>query len=172
MRLVAVVAMGQNHCIGLDNRMPWHIPEDLAHFKALTMGKTVLMGRKTFESILATLGRPLPGRPQMVLTRSSAWTPEVVGADPITRASSLADALEMARARGLDELMVIGGAEIYSQCMAQLDVIEATEIEASPEGDAFFPPLDPSQWVRTPGERGESKGLAYTFVRHERRGPR
>ncbi len=169
MRLVAVVAMGQNHCIGLDNRMPWHIPEDLAHFKALTMGKTVLMGRRTFESILATLGRPLPGRPQMVLTRSSAWAPEVVGADPITRASSLADALEMARARGLDELMVIGGAEVYSQCMAQLDVIEATEIEASPEGDAFFPPLDPTQWVRTAGERGESKGLAYTFVRYERR---
>ena len=169
MRLVAVVAMGQNHCIGLDNRMPWHIPEDLAHFKALTMGKTVLMGRKTFESILATLGRPLPGRPQMVLTRSADWAPEAVGADPITRASSLADALEMARARGLDELMVIGGAEVYSQCMAQLDVIEATEIEASPEGDAFFPPLDPIQWVRTPGERGESKGLAYTFVRYERR---
>ena len=169
MKLVAVVAMGQNHCIGLDNRMPWHIPEDLAHFKALTMGKTVLMGRKTFESILATLGRPLPGRPQMVLTRSSAWAPEVVGADPITRASSLADALEMARARGLDELMVIGGAEVYSQCMAQLDVIEATVIEASPEGDAFFPPLDRTQWVRTPGERGESRGLAYTFVRYERR---
>ncbi|MGA1301194.1 MAG: dihydrofolate reductase, partial [Burkholderiaceae bacterium] len=82
MRLVAVVAMGQNQCIGLDNRMPWHIPEDLAHFKELTMGKTVLMGRKTFESILATLGRPLPGRPQMVLTRSADWSPEVVGQDP------------------------------------------------------------------------------------------
>ena len=168
MKLVAVVAMGQNRCIGIDNRMPWHIPEDLAHFKALTMGKTVLMGRKTFESILATLGRPLPGRPQMVLTRSAGWAPEVVGADPITRASSLADALEMARARGLDELMVIGGAEVYSQCMPQLDVIEATEIEASPAGDAFFPPLDPTQWVRTQGERGESKGLGYTFVRYER----
>ena len=169
MKLIAVVALGRNHCIGHKNEMPWHIPEDLAHFKALTMGKTVLMGRKTFESILASLGRPLPGRPQMVLTRSSAWAPEVVGSDAITRASSLADALEMARARGLDELMVIGGAEVYGQCMAQLDVIEATEIEASPEGDAFFPPLDTAQWVRTPGERSESKGLGYTFVRYTRR---
>jgi dihydrofolate reductase len=65
--------------------------------------------------------------------------------------------------------MVIGGAEVYAQCLAQLYVIEDTEIEASPEGDAFFPPLDLTQWVRTPGERGESKGLAYTFVRYERR---
>lgn len=169
MKLIAVVALGQNRCIGHNNQMPWHIPQDLAHFKALTTGKTVLMGRKTFESILAQLGRPLPGRPQIVLTRSADWRPEVVGSDAITRAGSLADALEMGRARGLDELMVIGGAEVYGQCMAQLDVIEATEIEASPEGDAFFPPWDPAQWVRTSGEQGESKGLAYTFVRYVRR---
>jgi dihydrofolate reductase len=140
MKLVAVVAMGQNHCIGLDNRMPWHIPEDLAHFKALTMGKTVLMGRKTFESI----GKPLPGRQNIVLTRDRDWR-----ADGVTVVPNLAEAIAAAgldpRARA-DGIMVIGGAQIYAEALPSATRIELTEVDAAPAGDTVMPPFDPGHW--------------------------
>lgn len=166
MKLIAVVASARNGCIGINGRMPWHLSEDLKRFKQLTMGKTVLMGRKTFESILDQLGKPLPGRPQIVLTRDASWHPGVIGKETITRAKDVADALEMARARGLDELWVIGGAEIYKQLLDQFNVIELTEVDATVEGDAHLPALDDRQWAREIVEDGlEENGLRYRFVR-------
>jgi len=166
LKLIAVVAAARNGCIGINGRMPWHLSQDLKRFKQLTMGKTVLMGRKTFESILDQLGKPLPGRPQIVLTRDASWHPGVIGQETITRARDVADALEMARARGLDELWVIGGAEIYKQLLDQFNGIELTEVDATVQGDAYIPSLDDRHWTREIVEDGlEENGLRYRFVR-------
>jgi len=166
LNLIAVVAAARNGCIGINGRMPWHLSQDLKRFKQLTMGKTVLMGRKTFESSLDQLGKPLPGRPQIVLTRDASWHPGVIGQETITRAKNVADALEMARARGLDELWVIGGAEIYKQLLDQFNGIELTEVDATVQGDAYIPSLDDRHWTREIVEDGlEENGLRYRFVR-------
>lgn len=138
--IVLVVAVADNGVIGRDGAMPWHLPADLRHFKRLTTGKPVVMGRKTFESI----GKPLPGRHNIVLTRDSAWH-----ADGVTVVPNLAEAIAAA---GLDpraragEIMVVGGAQIYAQAMPIATRIELTRIHISPEGDTRFPPLDPAQW--------------------------
>ena len=137
-----IVAHGKNLAIGKDNAMPWHIPEDLRFFKAQTLGKPVIMGRKTFQSI----GRPLPGRPNIVVTRDNSFSSEGV-----TVCSSLEEALkrgeEEAEFLGGDEIMIIGGAQIYKQALNQVDRLYITEIDLSPEADAFFPATDPQDWV-------------------------
>lgn len=133
-----VVAAAQNRVIGQGNRMPWHLPSDLAFFKRITMGHPIVMGRKTYESI----GKPLPGRTNIVITR-----------DPGFRAPGcvVVDSLEAAyRAAGdTDEVFVIGGAQIYQAAMANVDRIYLTEIQASPEGDTWFPEIDRRQWIET-----------------------
>lgn len=134
-RLVAVVAMARNGVIGRDNALPWRLPDDLRHFKALTWGKPILMGRRTFES----LGRPLPGRLNLVLTRDRAWR-----AGGVTTVHSLAEAL--AAAGSAPEIMVIGGAEVYALCWPATTCIELTEVHADIQGDARLDSFDRSAW--------------------------
>lgn len=134
MRLSMIAAMGRNRVIGIDNAMPWHIPADLQHFRAKTMGKPVLMGRRTLEAI----GKPLPGRYTIVLTRDPAWRH-----DGVTVTTDVEEALAAARAeaerRGTGEAMVGGGAQIYRQLIERTDRLYLTEVDLAPDGDAFFP---------------------------------
>ena len=159
-----VVAVGENGVIGRDGSLPWHIPGDLKLFKQITMGKPIIMGRKTWES----LERPLPGRPHVVMTRDKnyvATKAQVV--HDLDQAFSTAS--EMAVALGKEEIMVIGGAEIYSLAMARANRLYLTEVALSPHGDAFFPDFDVDQWqeksrtVYSPSD-GET---SYSFVVRE-----
>ena len=140
-RLAAIVAMGSNRCIGVDNKLPWYLPEDLKHFKAKTLGKPVIMGRNTFESI----GKPLPGRTNIVISRNPDYQ-----AAGIRTATSLERAISMGKAQaeisGSDEAVIIGGAQIYQATLDQIDRLYLTEVDTAPEGDAFFPVLDAARW--------------------------
>ena len=157
--------MARNNVIGRDNGLPWRLPEDLKHFKAITLGKPVLMGRKTFESI----GKPLPGRTNLVLTRDPAWK-----SDGVVVVHSISDALQNSAVGGTpknDEMAVIGGAEIYQLLMPLASRIYLTRIDADIPGDTVFAPLDYSQWVETDSRRFAADGRnAYdmTFVTLER----
>ncbi|MGC6481405.1 MAG: type 3 dihydrofolate reductase [Porticoccaceae bacterium] len=143
MKIALVVAVSQNNVIGRDNQLPWHLPEDLQYFKSVTMGKPILMGRKTFDSI----GRPLPGRKNIVITRDLEWDAEGVevvhGVDDALAAG--ADACAVANS---DEIMIIGGAQIYRDCLPIADRLYLTRVEAEIEGDAFFPDIDIKQWQK------------------------
>ncbi len=165
--LSLVVAMARNRVIGRDNDMPWNIPEDLRRFRDLTMGKPVIMGRKTFESIFARLGKPLPGRTNIVVSRTG--TPERPG---YTVCATLGAAIDLARAEaralGLAEIFVIGGAQIYALALPLADRIYLTEIDAVPGGDAFFPEIDPRIWQTETSEAHE--GFVFrTLVRKKKR---
>ena len=158
-----IVAMARGGAIGRDNALPWRLPEDLRRFRALTLGHAVVMGRRTWESI----GRSLPGRTNIVITRDAAWRGE--GAQSVT---GLDEALALAAALhpGLPA-MVIGGAQIYALALPVARRIRVTEIDLDvPGADAFFPPLDPAQWRRA-GETAQvaADGTAYRFVDLERR---
>lgn len=152
--LVLVAAMGSQREIGANNALLWHLPEDLAHFKALTLGKPVLMGRKTWDSLPVRF-RPLPGRRNLVLTRG----PAIEGAETVR---SLDEALALCA--GLPELCVIGGAEVYALALARADRLELTEVDAEfPQADSFFPPLAEGwQWERQPWQTA-TNGLRYRF---------
>jgi dihydrofolate reductase len=160
-----VVAAAANGVIGRDNAMPWHLPEDLAHFKRLTLGQPVVMGRKTYESILASLGRPLPGRTNIVVTRQPGFA-----APGCTVVGSLDAALETAR--GAEEVFVIGGAEIYRLALPRAKRVYLTRIDAAFEGDATFPALDPAEWRETARAEHPPAGgrpFGFAFLRYERR---
>jgi dihydrofolate reductase len=160
MELVLVVARADNGVIGRDGGLPWRLPEDLKRFKRLTIGKPVLMGRKTFDSI----GRPLPGRHNIVLTRDPAWR-----AEGVTVVPNLAEAIAAAgldpRARA-DAIMVIGGAEIYAQALPSATRIELTEVHAVPDGDTRLPAFDPARWREAFRDDHAADGDApgYSFV--------
>lgn len=157
-----IVAMAQNGVIGRGNALPWRLPEDLRRFKAATMGKPILMGRKTFESI----GRPLPGRVNLVLTRDAAWS-----APGALVVHSLEQAL--VRAGAAPELMVIGGAEIYRLVLPFARRIYLTHVHADVAGDTYFPAFDPAQWVDVACEArpaDEHNAHAVSFLMLERRG--
>lgn len=154
MRTVIVAAVGRNGVIGIDGRLPWDIPEDLARFKRITMGHALVMGRATFESI----GRPLPGRTNIVMTRNEAWSHEGVEV-----AASLDEALEIARHRGQDAF-VVGGSEVYQAALDAADALELTEVDAAPEGDTWFPSVDWSKWRETARESHQG----FSFVTYER----
>lgn len=134
-----IAAVAQNGCIGKDNDLPWHIPEDLRRFKSLTAGQTVVMGRKTYDSIVARLGKPLPGRRHWVLTRQPDWQPAKAHADQVERLPSVTEAMQRAHREGLQSLSVIGGAEVYAQALCYADTLEVTEVGLDVDGDAFFP---------------------------------
>jgi dihydrofolate reductase len=136
-RITLVVAAAANGVIGIDGGMPWHLPADLAHFKRVTLGKPVLMGRRTHESI----GRPLPGRLNLVLSRRPGYQAEGCRA-----VASLGEALAVAAEARAPELMVIGGAAVYAEAMPAADRILLTGVDAAPEGDTFFPEIDPREW--------------------------
>ncbi|MCC7200840.1 MAG: dihydrofolate reductase [Gammaproteobacteria bacterium] len=154
--LVAVVAIADNGVIGRDNGLPWRLPDDLKRFKALTLGKPILMGRRTFESI----GRPLPGRHNLVLTRDRGWS-----ATGVTVVHTLAEA--RAAAGEVDEIMLIGGAELYRQCWPEVARVELTEVHADVAGDVRLDgcPLDAfaevSRELHAADERHEH---AFSFV--------
>src|SRR4051794_8733480 len=152
--LSLLVAVARNGVIGRDNSLPWHLPEDLKRFKALTLGHPVIMGRKTFESILASLGKPLPGRENIVVTRARGY------AAPGCRVvHSLEDALSACA--GADEAFVIGGSEIFALALPIAQRLYVTEIEAEFEGDVAFPAYDRGAWRELAREPGAAGGLRY-----------
>ncbi len=160
MKLSIVVAMAANHVIGRDKKLPWHLPADLKHFKQLTTGKPILMGRKTWESI----GRPLPERTSIVITRDPDYT-----AAGCVVVHSIDAALRAAEHH--DEVMVIGGSELYRQVLPQVSTIYLTRVHADIEGDAVFPKLDDSEWrevERTDCEPDENNAHVYSFITLER----
>jgi len=154
-RVVLVAAVADNGVIGRDGDIPWRIPEDMRHFREVTSGNAVVMGRRTYESI----GRPLPHRTNIVVTRTPGWTAESVRA-----VASVEEALELARSAPGD-VMVIGGAQVYEAAMAISDVQVITEVHQSPPGDTFYPSFDRSEWVETRREPHDG----YDFVWLERR---
>lgn len=161
MRLALIVAMAANRVIGRGNEMPWRIPADMRYFKATTMGKPVIMGRKTYQSI----GRPLAGRTNIVVSRNPAFA-----ADGAATARNLEAALRSAKQSaaptGADEIMVIGGAEIYAQALARADRIYLTEVHCSPDGDVHFPEIDRDRWreSRREDHAAAPDRPAYSFV--------
>lgn len=162
--VVLLVAVARNRVIGCDNRLPWHLPEDLQRFKALTLGHAVLMGRKTWESLPPRF-RPLPGRRNIVVTRQEDYA--APGAEV---AHSLPAALRLAGDSG--RLFVIGGADIYAQALPIADTLEITEVALEPEGDAQFPDIPGAEWEETAREpRVAANGIRYAFVTCRRRPP-
>ena len=161
-RVSLVVAMAKNRVIGRNNTLPWHLPADLKHFKALTMGHHIVMGRKTYESI----GKPLPGRTSVVVTRN----PELK-IEGCTIARSLEQAL--AACAGDDEIFVVGGAELYAQAMPLADTLYVTEIQRDVEGDAHFPEFNRGEWREVSREmrsQQQPQPLEYHFVTYRRNG--
>lgn len=157
-RVHLVVAYASNRTIGRDNTLPWRLPGDLAHFKATTMGKPIIMGRKTWES----LGRPLPGRLNIVITRNPDFQ-----AQGATVVSSLEAALQACLPA--QDACIIGGAQIYAQALPLTDTIVATEVHSDVEGDAHFPALDGNQWQETSRlPQPEENGYRYDFVEYSR----
>ncbi len=160
--LTLIAAVAKNGVIGNSNALPWHLPEDLRHFKALTLGQTVIMGRKTWESLPPRF-RPLPGRLNIVVTRNSSY--QAVGA---TVVNSLDEAANKVGAGGTASF-VIGGAELYVQALPLAQRLELTEIDAAFPGDAFFPEIDRAQWREVARSSGISAaGLGYAFTTYER----
>ena len=158
MRVSLVVAMAENRVVGRAGGMPWHISADLKRFKALTMGKPVIMGRKTFQSI----GGPLPGRTNIVITRDASY-----GADGVLLAGGLDAALKIAGGEGAAEAMVIGGGEIYRMAMPLARRLYLTEVHIRVSGDTLFPVLDAGAWKEVGREDHDAEGLgvpAYSFV--------
>lgn len=165
-RLALIVAMAENRCIGIGNNLPWRLPADLQYFKRITSGKAIVMGRTTFDS----LGRPLPNRTNIVVTRNPSWD----GPIGIRLVHSLEAALALAEAVAVvnaqDEALIIGGAEIYAQTIAQVSRMYITEVETTVDGDAFFPEFDRSEWRELSRERhfDEASELWFSFVVYER----
>lgn len=157
--LTIVVAIDRQRGIGANNALPWHLPEDLAHFKQTTSGHPIIMGRKTFDSI----GRPLPNRRNIVITRNPDWKHDGVDAVP-----SLDAALALA---GDTEAFIIGGAQIFIEALPRVDKLIVTEIDKTFDCDTFFPQIDTSRWQEVARERHQSAktGLPYAFVTYRRR---
>ncbi len=139
MKISMIAAMAHDRVIGKDNQMPWHLPADLAHFKRVTLGKPVLMGRKTFESI----GRPLPGRRNLVISRNPGYQ-----AEGIEVVGSVEAALALLASSAVEELMVIGGGHLYAEMLPSADCLYLTQIDLVVEGDTRFPAFDDGQWQR------------------------
>ncbi|PHS72343.1 MAG: dihydrofolate reductase [Cycloclasticus sp.] len=155
-----IVAMGENNAIGKDNELLWHLPEDFKHFKSVTMGKPILMGRKTYQSI----GMPLPGRKNIVVTRDKGFFVEGV-----TIVDSIEEALEVSRQ--YDEVMVIGGASFYDQMLPLADKLYVTRVHKSFEADAFFPAINMEEWQvleRTEHAVDDKHAYSFSFVNYER----
>ncbi|HMA16049.1 MAG TPA: dihydrofolate reductase [Kiloniellaceae bacterium] len=168
MPVALILARADNGVIGRAGGLPWHLSGDLKFFKAQTLGKPVVMGRKTFQSI----GKPLPGRPNLVITRDPDFRP--AGVEVFAEvAAALARAQDLARGSGAAEVMVIGGGEIYRRTLALADRIYLTEVHAAPEGDTHFSDLDPAEWREVRRDQPVSGGEGqpdYSIVVLERRG--
>lgn len=153
-----VVAYSDNRAIGRDNALPWRLPSDLAHFKRVTLGQPIVMGRNTWES----LGRPLPGRPNLVISRNPHYQASGAAVYP-TLEAALADCRDAPR------VCIIGGEQIFRHALAIADEIVATEVHAQVDGDTFFPSLDPAAWRETERlAQPEENGYAFDFVVYRR----
>ena len=163
--IVMVAAIANNGVIGAENHLLWRLKSDLKHFRALTMGRPVIVGRRTFDSI----GKPLPGRHMIVVTRDPGWRHAGV-----ETAASPAEALRLAEivARGSGEIIVAGGGEIYAALMPVADRLEITAVDLEPAGDAHFPPIDPARWraqARRPHPKSIDDEAAFAFISYVRR---
>jgi dihydrofolate reductase len=167
MKLALIVAQSQNRVIGRNNKLPWHLPEDLKYFKSVTMGKPVIMGRKTFESI----GRPLPGRPNIVITRDTGYSQA-----GITVVHGLEEAIGQAEAlchiNGREEALVIGGSEIYAQALPLSQRLYLTQVHHEVMGDAYFPAFERDSWQQVGRDDFEASGpnpYSYSFIVYDRK---
>jgi len=164
--LCLIAALAQNRVIGRDNQLPWRLPADLKHFKALTLGKPIIMGRKTWDS----LGRPLPGRLNLVVSRQPGL--QLEGAEVFASLeAAIVRAEQWAHEQGVDELMLIGGAQLYQQALPLAARLYLTRVELSPEGDAWFPEFDAAAWHCTACETFAplEQAPAYAFETWTRR---
>lgn len=161
-KITLIVAKAENNVIGNDNQLIWHLPNDLKRFKALTTGHPILMGRKTYDSI----GRPLPNRTNIVITRNSEWNQEgILTADSLEKAIEIAQEID-------SEIFIIGGGNIYEQALNFADVLEVTEVHQDFKGDTKFPEIDGNNWKETFREKhpkDEKHSIEYSFVRYERK---
>ena len=160
MKISLIAAMSENRVIGRDGALPWHLPADLARFKSITTGHTLIMGRKTFESV----GKPLPNRRSIVISRNSDYQCEGV-----VVAHSFDEALE--HGAGQEEVFVLGGQAVFELALPRADRIYLTMVHASIDGDTHFPPFDPSEWTFVEDERHEADdrhAYAFSFRRYER----
>lgn len=167
MKLSMIVATAQNRVIGRDNALPWYLPNDLKYFKQTTLGKPVIMGRKTYESI----GKPLPGRTNIVITRQTDYQPEGVKV-----VHSVAEARDLAESvcliDGQEEAMIMGGAEIYTLALPDADRLYLTEVHADVDGDAYFPEYDKTEWQEISREDFSAEGpnpYNYSFVVYDKK---
>ncbi len=167
MKIVLIAAFAQNSVVGINNTLPWHLPEDLKYFKRTTSGKAIIMGRKTYDSI----GRPLPNRTNIVITRNSEFK-----AEGVQVVSSLQAAIDLAGEvnfiNGVDEVMIIGGASIYEEALPQAERLYLTHVHADVEGDAYFPEVDFSQWQETSRDdhgASDNNPYDYSFVVYDKK---
>ncbi|OQX36964.1 MAG: dihydrofolate reductase [Oceanospirillales bacterium LUC14_002_19_P2] len=162
MKLAMIAAVAENNAIGINNKLPWHLPGDLRYFKAVTMGKPIIMGRKTFDS----LRKPLPGRTNIVITRDCEYQREGISVVySLDEAISLAE--DVALINGCEELMIIGGEQIYREALPRAERLYLTRVHRSFDGDAFFPELDPAEWQETLREDlvvDDEDALAYSYL--------
>lgn len=157
-QLTLVVAVDANNGIGINNQLPWHLPEDLAHFKRTTSGHPIIMGRKTFDSI----GRPLPNRRNIVITRNAAWKHD--GVEAVT---SIAAAKALV---GDAPAFIIGGGQIFADTLAEADRLIVTHIDKTFDCDAFFPAIDPALWKEVAREQhhSDANGFDFSYVTYDR----
>lgn len=168
-KLAVIVAAADNGVIGRNGALPWHLPEDLRYFKRVTLGKPIVMGRKTYESI----GKPLPGRTNIVVSRNTHFR-----AEGVRVVASLEEALQLAETiaenDAIDELMVIGGAQIYAEALLRADRLYYTAVHCSVDGDAVLPEIDWALWRETSREAHPATATdeaAYTFLTYDRCSP-
>lgn len=165
--IALVVAAAENDVIGRSGGLPWRIPSDLRVFRRITMGKPVIMGRRTFTSI----GKPLDGRENIVLSRDPTFAAEGIVVRP-TLAAAIAEARGIAATKGVNEIMVIGGSEVFREALPHAQRIYLTRVHGSPEGDVYLPPIPQDQWIeasRQPLPRGEADEFACTLIILERK---
>lgn len=159
MKVIIIAALSENNVIGKDNKLPWHIPEDLKRFKKLTSGSPVIMGRKTFESILDFLKKPLPDRVNIIITRNKNYEYKGINNHDVKLVSSIKDAIKEAE-KYSEKVFVIGGAQIYKLAMPFATDMELTLVHKEVEGDTFFPKFDKSEW----GTKEKEDHDGYSFV--------
>ena len=171
--IIAAVAEdegGKGKVIGINNRLPWHLPEDLRHFKRLTLGHPIVMGRKTFDSV----GRPLPGRTNIVITRNNEWRhPECIRAESLSAAITIGEK-NIAETAALSErkIFIIGGGQIYVEAMPLADRLYLTEVDLKVGGDVFFPRLEKSEWQqadKSPEQKDGRQNIPFRFAVYERK---
>ena len=162
MKLALVVAQSENRVIGRNNNLPWHLPEDLKYFKSVTMGKAIIMGRKTFESI----GRPLPGRTNIVVTRNQEY--RFKGVDIVHDLQEAIDKVKsLSLINGWDEAMIIGGSQLYEQALPLADRLYLTQVHHQVDGDAYFPAINEQDWEKVDSKSFESDDANpynYSFI--------